>query len=186
MSVIDSILKPLLLIKAEKITECCSEFLKGKVLDVGAGRCHIAEKLQKEHNLKMSCLDVKDLSRTGAKVAVYDGKNMPFKDNEFDSALIAYVLHHCDDQIKVLKEAARVCRGNIVIFEDTKVSPITKFMDFAANKVRGVETPFYFHSEEEWKSVFKKLNLKITAVKHDVEREWFYPFVTHTMFVVRK
>ena len=186
MSLIDFALKPLLLIKARKITGCCSEFLKGNVIDIGAGRCYIAHMLQKENKLKVTCLDVKDLSQTGMKVVVYDGKNMSFKNNQFDSALIAYVLHHCDDQLKVLKEAIRVCKGSIVIFEDTKPSPITNSMDFLSNRIRGVETPFHFHSENEWKDIFKKLNLKIVAVKHDVEREWFYPFVEHTMFVVKK
>lgn len=49
-----------------------------------------------------------------------------------------------------------------------------------------METPFKFRTEKEWLGIFKKLNLKIVAVKHDVEREWFYPFVQHTMVVVRK
>jgi len=186
MSLFELIIRPLLLVKAKKINSCCSEFLKGKVLDVGAGRCYIAKELQNKNNAKVTCIDIKDLSQTNMKVIVYDGKNMPFKNNNFDTALIAYVLHHCEAQLRVLKEAIRVCRGNIVIFEDTKVSPITNFMDFLANYFRGVETPFHFRTEKEWLELFKKLNLKTVAVKHGVEREWFYPFVEHTMFVVRK
>jgi|SRR3989338_4511582 len=186
MSLLDSFLKPLLLVKAKKINGCCSRFLKGSVLDTGSGRCYIAEELERRNKLRITCLDVKNLSRTGKKVIVYDGTHMPFKSNKFDSALIAYVLHHCDDQLKVLKETIRVTKGNIVIFEDTKPSPVTNAMDFMSNKLRGVETPFQFHSEKEWLGIFKKLNLKTVAVKHDVEREWFYPFVEHTMFVVRK
>ena len=186
MSFFEAAIRPLLLVKAEKITSCCDRFLKGKVIDIGAGRCHIAKRLQDKHNLKVTCLDVKDLSQSDIKVVVYNGFKMPFRNNQFDSALIAYVLHHCDEPLKVLKEAISVCKGNIVIFEDTKPSPITNAMDFLSNKLRGVETPFHFKSEKEWIRVFKKLNLKIVAVKHDVEREWFYPFVEHTMFVVRK
>ena len=186
MSLFDAAIKPLLLVKAKKINECCKGFLNGNVIDIGAGRCYIAKELESKSNINVTCIDVKDLSRTGMKVTVYDGRNMPFKDNQFDSAIISYVLHHCDDQLKVLKEAVRVCKGNIVIFEDTKPSPVTNAMDFISNRIRGVKTPFHFHSEEEWKDIFKKLNLKIAAVKCSVEREWFYPFVEHTMFVVRK
>ena len=186
MCIFEKFIRPLLLIKAEKIKRCCRKFLKGKVLDIGCGRGYIAEKLQNEDKFKVTCLDVKNLSQTSMKTIVYDGKNMPFKDNCFDSALIAYVLHHCDEQLKVLKEAARVCKGSIVIFEDTKPSPITNSMDFLSNRLRGVETPFKFHNEKEWIDIFKKLDLKIVAIKHNVEREWFYPFVEHTMFVVRK
>lgn len=179
-------IKPLLLIKAKKINGYCKWFLKGKVLDVGAGRCYIAREIQDKNNVKITCLDIKDLSQTGMKVVVYNGKKIPFKNNQFDTALVAYVLHHCKDTLKVLEEVIRVCKGNIIIFEDTNPSYFTKIMDFLSNKLRGVETPFKFRTEKEWVGVFKKLNLKIVAVKHNVEREWFYPFVEHTMIVVRK
>ena len=181
----DFLIKPLLIIKANKIEKLCTPYLKGKVLDVGAGRCYISERL-KNNGLKVTCLDVKDLSRTKMKIITYNGKNFPLKSNEFDSALIAYVLHHCEDPIQVLNETIRVCKGNIVIFEDTKPSPITNAMDFLSNKLRNVETPFKFRTKIEWLAIFKKLNLKIIEVQHNVEREWFYPFVEHTMFVVRK
>lgn len=185
MSLFEAAIRPLLIIKAKKINECCREFLKGNVLDFGAGRCYIAEKLEK-NNLDVTCLDVKGLSQTGKKVVVYNGKKIPFKDNEFDTALAAYVLHHCEEPIKMLKEVIRVTKGNIVIFEDTKPSSFVNMMDFFSNRMRGVKTPFKFRTEKEWAAIFKKLNLKIATVKHDVEREWFYPFVEHTMIVVRK
>ncbi len=186
MRLLEIIIRPLLLTKAKKINDCCKEFLKGKVLDVGAGRCYIADELQAENKIDVTCLDVKDLSQTGMNVIVYDGKKIPFKNNEFDTALVAYVFHHCENPLKVLKEVVRVCKGNIIIFEDTKPSYFTNIMDFVSNKSRGVDTPFGFRTEREWLDVFKKLNLKIVAVKHNVEKEWFYPLVEHTMIVVRK
>lgn len=186
MSLFETAIRPLLLTKAKKISECCKKFLKGRVLDIGAGRCYIAEEMKRRNNVDVACLDVKDLSQTDVEVVVYGGKKIPFKDNEFDTALIAYVLHHCEDPIKVLKEAKRVTKGSIIIFEDTKPSGFVNMMDFFSNKLRGVKTPFKFRTEKEWATIFKKLNLKIVAVKHNVEREWFYPFVEHTMIVVRK
>lgn len=133
MSLFELAIKPLLLIKAKKINGYCKGFLKGKVLDVGAGGCYIAREIQDKNdidNIKVTCLDVKDLSQTGMTVVVYNGKRIPFKNNQFDTALVAYVLHHCEDALSVLKEVVRVCKGNIVIFEDTKPSPFTKIMDF--------------------------------------------------------
>lgn len=186
MSFFELAIRPLMLTKAKKINDCCKKFLKGKVLDVGSGRCYIAYEIQKKNKLNATCLDVKNLSQTNMNVVVYDGSNFPFKVNQFDTALVAYVFHHCEDPLQVLKEVIRVCKGNIIIFEDTKPSPFTKTMDFLANKIRGVETPFKFKTESEWLGIFKKLNLKIIAVKHKVEREWFYPLVEHTMIVVRK
>lgn len=185
MSLFEILIRPLLLAKAKKIDELCGKFLKGKVLDFGAGRCYIAEELEKS-NLDVTCLDVKNLSQTRKKVVVYNGKKIPFKSNKFDTALIAYVLHHCEDPSNMLEEVARVTKGNIVIFEDTKPNALVNIMDFLSNKLRGVETPFKFMTENQWIAVFKKLNLRVIAAKHNVEREWFYPFVEHTMIVVRK
>ena len=136
MSSFELIIKPLLLTKAKKINECCKEFIKRNVLDVGSGRCYIAKEIENKSKVKVTCLDVKDLSQTSMKVIVYDGKHFPFKDDEFDTALIAYVLHHCEEPLQVFKELIRVCKGNIVIFEDTKLSSLTKIMDFFANNAR--------------------------------------------------
>jgi ubiquinone/menaquinone biosynthesis C-methylase UbiE len=183
---ISGLLKPLFLTKARKICDECHEFVEGKLIDIGAGRCYIAKELQKKSGVRATCVDVENLNETDLKLIVYDGKRLPFRDNSFDTALIAYVLHHCENQLDILKEAARVCEGNIIIFEDTKVASITKAMDFLANAFRGIETPFLFHSEEEWVKIFTALNLDVVAVKRGVEKEWFYPFVEHTMFVVRK
>ena len=186
MNFFETLVRHLLLTKAKKINECCKEFLRGNVLDIGSGCCYIAKEIQTKNKINVTCLDVKDLSQTGIKVIVYDGKKIPFKNNEFDTALAAYVLHHCENPLQVLKEILRVTKGNIVIFEDTKPSSFTKIMDFLSNKSRGINTPFKFRTEKEWLNVFRKLNLKIVAVKHNVEREWFYPFVEHTMITVRK
>ena len=183
---IGSLLRPLFLIKARKVYDACHEFVNGSLIDIGAGRCYIARELQKKTGVKATCVDVANLNETDLKLTVYDGKKLPFKDSSFDTAIIAYVLHHCDNQIDIVKEAARVCKGNIIIFEDTKVAPITKAMDFLANKFRGIDTPFLFHDNREWLKIFRELNLEVVAVKMDVEKEWFYPFVEHTMFAVKK
>lgn len=185
MSIVEEILRPFLLIKAKKINYCCNGFIKGRVLDIGGGRCYIAKELQDKNKVEVTCLDIKNLSQIGIKVIIYDGKNMPFKNNEFDTALIAYVLHHCDEPLQILKEAVRICKGNIIIFEDTKPSFITNIMDFLSNRLRGVETPFKFHTMQEWVEIFNRMNLKIVNIKRGVEKEWFYPFVEHTMFVVK-
>ncbi len=183
---IGSLLKPLFLTKARKVYEACHEFAGGKLIDIGAGRCYIARELQKKESVKATCIDVANLNETSLKLIVYDGKKLPFKENTFNTALIAYVLHHCVNQVDILREAARVCKGNIIIFEDTKIAPVTKAMDFLANKFRGIETPFLFHDEKEWMKIFDGVGLEVVAVKKDVEKEWFYPFVEHTMFVVKK
>ena len=185
MKAFERLLKPLLLVKARKMCSHIKPCLKGTLLDVGAGRCYISSEIEKK-GTEVTCLDVKDLSQTEKKVATYDGRHFPFKDNEFDSCLIAYVLHHCEYPEEVLEEAKRVAKSSIIIFEDTKPSIFTKAMDFFSNRIRNVGTPFKFKSSDEWRETFKKHGLKLLEEQKGVEKEWFYPLVEHTMFVLGK
>jgi ubiquinone/menaquinone biosynthesis C-methylase UbiE len=189
MGIIQEAIKPLCLIKARKIERLSHKFISGKkVLDLGAGRCLIAREISRRDGIRVACVDVLDVNQTGMKLTLYDGRKLPFKAGEFDSVLIAYVLHHCDDPVGVLREAMRVCRGNIIIFEDTKMSPFEEAVDTFVNKINheDINTPRNFRTEAGWLKIFKRLGLKVAYMERGVEKEWFYPFVEHTMFVVRK
>lgn len=191
VSFFDRITLPLCKIKARKVERHARKYISGKVLDIGAGRCLIAyqvEKENKERNVKVIPIDVIDVNVTGMKLRVYDGSKLPYKDNCFDTVMINYVLHHCNNPVKVLKEAIRVCKGNIILFEDTNMNFIAKTVDSTVNKLNNedINTPLNFKTDKQWRELFKKLKLKIVAVEKNVEKEWFYPFIEHTMFVVRK
>lgn len=183
ITLINKIMKPFCLIKAKKIYKECNKFLGKTVLDIGAGRCLIAKEIKNRRRCDIICLDVKDLNETELKLIVYGGKKIPFKDKTFESVLLVYVLHHCNNPEAVLKEAARVSKGNIIIFEDID-SKITRFCDFFVNKIlHRVDTPLNFKSDKEWKGLFKSLNLYLVKYKTGVEKEWFYP-VKHIMYVL--
>lgn len=187
MSIFKRLVRPLCLCKAREIGKHCGKFVRGNVLDVGAGRCLIAKELQENYNVKVTCIDVSDLNETDMKLILYDGKKIPFRNNEFDTVLLVYVLHHCDNPLNVLKECRRICRigGRIIIFEDFGFLLFTKFLDILANKMHNVKTPMNFKSREEWKRIFNNLNLKIDYIENGVEKQVFYPFVEHTMFVLK-
>src|SRR3989338_10633379 len=94
--------------KAMKINNEISKFLSGKLLDVGAGRCYISKEIQsKNKGVDTTCIDITDFNKTDLKLILYDGKNIPFKDNSFDNILLIYVLHHVDDPTAMLKECIR-------------------------------------------------------------------------------
>jgi ubiquinone/menaquinone biosynthesis C-methylase UbiE len=190
MKIIKNLMKPLYETKAKKIEKHSRSYLEGAVIDIGAGRCLIGREIEKNNkNAKVTSVDVIDLNETDMELIIYDGKNLPFKADSFDSAMIAYVLHHCDDPVAVLKEAIRVCKGNIVIFEDIDVDITERVADFVANKVfnhKDINMTYNFKSKQEWLGVFKSLGLKTVYVEEGVEKEWFYPFAKHIMFVVRK
>jgi ubiquinone/menaquinone biosynthesis C-methylase UbiE len=190
MKLVKKLLRPLYLSKARKVEAHARSFISGRVIDIGAGRCLIGKEIEKNNkNAKVTSVDVIDLNETDLKLILYDGKTLPFPDNSFETSIIAYVLHHCEDPVEVLKEAKRVCKGNIIIFEDIEVNFFEKIADWIANKVfnhKDINMTYNFRSEEQWLEIFKSLNLKLVAIQNDVEKEWFYPLTKHIMFVVKK
>lgn len=186
MKLFSALARPLCLCKARKIGEHCGPYVKGKLLDVGAGRCYISSELQQKYGVDVTCIDVDDLNETGMKLIVYDGRKIPFGGGSYDTVLLAYVLHHCEDPVAVLKECRRVCRknGRIIIFEDCGFTAITAAFDIIANRLHNVKTPLNFRKEDEWKRIFRSMGLSVLRVQRGVERQIFYPFVEHTMFVL--
>lgn len=189
MKIIKNLMKPLYETKARKVEQHARKFIAGNVIDVGAGRCLIGREVEKNSKSRVTSVDVIDLNETDLELVLYDGKTLPYKDNSFDTALIAYVLHHCDDPVAVLKEAVRVCKGNIILFEDIDVDIIERVADFVANKIfnhKDINMTYNFKSRKEWLEIFKNLGLEVVHVEEGVEKEWFYPFAKHIMFVVKK
>jgi ubiquinone/menaquinone biosynthesis C-methylase UbiE len=140
-----------------------------KLLDVGAGVGNIAWHLQQQ-GYPTTPLDVENLSFTPEITPVlYDGRHMPFKDKEFDSALILTVLHHIPrkQQVPVLLESLRVAK-RLIIIEDVHYNwphkLITMLLDSLFN-LEFIGHPHSNKSDAEWRAVFAKLGLKITAEK---------------------
>jgi SAM-dependent methyltransferase len=88
-----------------------SKFIKGKVLDVGCG--------QKPYEKLFKCEEYIGLeydtpqNRQGKKADFfYDGKTFPFKDNEFDGAVLNEVLEHIFNPDEFLSELNRVLKDD--------------------------------------------------------------------------
>ncbi len=172
--------------KAVKINEAIHPYVKGKVLDVGAGRCYVSKEVQtKNKDVEVTCLDVDNYNMTDMKLILYDGKKIPFPDNNFDTLMLIYVLHHVENPVEVLKECIRVCKGNIIITEDPAGNFFVKAIDYIYNNFHGVDCPFNFKSDIEWIILFNKLGLDIVHIQRGVEKEWFSP-VEHILFVLKK
>jgi ubiquinone/menaquinone biosynthesis C-methylase UbiE len=57
-------------------------------------------------------------TRNRLPVVIYNGLDIPFKDNSFDVVLILFVLHHAAEPARLLREAKRICRRSVIVFED--------------------------------------------------------------------
>jgi len=149
-----------------------------KVLDIGAGGGWISRELQKRKNVGITLLDVINFNQTDFKLIIYDGKKMPFSENNFNASFLVCVLHHCQEPLEVLKEAVRVTKDKIIIIEDVHNSALSRFLlcfkDIFANLAFCVFTklakeitniPFNFKKISEWEKAFEDLDLKVIYKK---------------------
>jgi ubiquinone/menaquinone biosynthesis C-methylase UbiE len=162
-----------------------------RVLDIGAGGGWIAENISISREAQVTLLDVEDMNRTDLALKVYDGKNVPFPDASFDDSLLLFVLHHCEDPIRVLLEAARVSRKRVIIFEDTFRTSFERFLAcandfisnspfFLANPFK-MNMPFHYRRVTEWEDIFKQFSLRVKFKKVTA-----HLITKHVLFILEK
>lgn len=135
-----------------------------RVLDIGCGDGLISHLImQRRPDVTIEGIDV--LARPGAHIPVrkFDGGAVPQEDGSFDVVLLLDVLHHTEDPMVLLAEAARVSRG-YVILKDHRVSgafagPTLRFMDWVGNAHHDVVLPYNYWRPEQWAVSFAKLGL---------------------------
>lgn len=153
--------------RANDLTNMVLPYMNKKdlILDIGPASCTVTEALIQQ-DLKVFPLDVENYSIVDTVLpTLYDGYRMPFKDNQFDTSLILFVLHHTPDPVQVLKEVKRVSR-KILILEDIVTSPVHKSLTAALDSLMNLEfydQPHTNKSDAEWRSVFSDLGLKLLA-----------------------
>lgn len=136
---------------------------KSLVLDVGAGNCYLAKAIGQKKKAQVVCVDVANYNKTSLPLTLFDGKVLPFQDKSFDFVILSFVLHHAKDQEKLLKECARVCRGEILVLEDEPVlgkSLFAKAHQVIYNFLFNLDDKVIYHSPSGWKKFFKSCGLK--------------------------
>lgn len=120
-----------------------------EVLDVGCGSGLRLTELALFRRIHARGVDVRIDSNVvpGVDVSLYDGATIPFPDNSFDVVTVCYVLHHLrrDHVERLLSELRRVCRGTIVLLEDTM--PRWSWAYKARNFIHRVESDYAYESE---------------------------------------
>jgi len=156
--------------RAKDLAEKVSPHLKKDelILDIGPASCTVTEALIDQGH-RVYPLDVENFSIVNEVLpTLYDGDRMPFSDNQFDTSLILFVLHHTPDPAKVLAEAKRVSK-KIIILEDIITSPAHKSLTAALDSFMNLEfydQPHTNKSDQEWRAVFENLGLKLLAQKY--------------------
>jgi len=113
----------------------------------------------------------------------FDGVRLPFDDQSFDVCMFVDVLHHSRDPLGVLRDAARVTRGFIVIKDHVAETAFDhrtlQFMDWIGNRYHGVELPYGFLSRAQWLELYRGAGLEPVKVQQDVP---LYPFPFSALF----
>lgn len=90
---------------------------RGPLLDLGSGTGHLSARVERETGLDVITADVSDIHVVGRPpVAITDGP-LPFDDATFSAALLVFMLAYPRDPAAVLREAARVANGRVILVQ---------------------------------------------------------------------
>lgn len=140
------------------------------VLDVGCGEGYVLEELAARGAGELFGVDVVDIRHEKHRpFRLFDGVELPFLDRRFDVVVLSFVLHHVPDDRKraLLREALRVCRGAVVIVEDTPVTLFDRLLnrrhgESYRRRIRSTAT-YGFLTEGEWRWLFRGMGLEPEA-----------------------
>jgi SAM-dependent methyltransferase len=144
-----------------------------RVLDVGCGDGLLArEILRLRPDVAIEGVDVHPREAAALPVTPYDGSTLPFSDSVFDAAIIVDVLHHADDPPRLLREAARVTRGVILIKDHASdrflAVPTLRLMDRIGNARHGVALPYRYWRRGTWFQQFAALGMEVASWEEDL------------------
>ncbi|MBI4894357.1 MAG: methyltransferase domain-containing protein [Candidatus Aenigmarchaeota archaeon] len=154
------------------------------VLDVGCGDGSMGKMIGDEFKCEIQGTDIMDFvkGRIPFKIMSSETK-LPYRNKEFDFAMLNDMLHHTRKQKEILLEALRVA-DNVLIF-DTRPTFSAKVLDHVLNWQHNVKMPIPLthRTPEGWKSLFEKMGLK--SEYREPEHSFMYP-VSHFAFRVWK
>ncbi len=142
---------------------------KQAVLDIGCYDGVLSQYLSEKLNLKVEGVDIKLPKNVHIKAKIYNGVKLPFKDKQFDCAMLVDVLHHSENLLELLKEARRVSKKAVVV----KDLYAENSLDFAANimfdlagVLVGMKLPHKYPSKKEWANIAKSAGFKVSYLDY--------------------
>ncbi len=152
------------------------------VLEIGAGPGSIYFVLQRM-GYDVRAVDIEDQTLSwGIEPLIFDGRTIPYQDQQFDIALLLTVLHHAHDPDRLLAEAQRVAR-RVIVIEDVYTNTLQKYLTFFTDSVLNLEFAGHPHNNRpdvEWRNTFKRLGLKLRHVAD----ERFFMFFRQATYVL--
>jgi SAM-dependent methyltransferase len=142
--------------------------LGAEVLDVGTGDGLIAHLIERKRpDIRIRGIEVFLRKEPFIAIDNFDGHTIPFADASFDVVLLVDVLHHTEDPVALLREAARVMRGTILVKDHTADGPLARFtlrlMDWVGGARHGFALPYNYLRRKEWADAIQALGLTIAS-----------------------
>lgn len=159
-----------------------------RILDIGSGFGALGERLLKAAAEAGKGIDIQGLEkhpRGGEQIETlaFDGYDIPCENGHYDVVILADVVHHEEDYMRLLKEAARVTRRLLIIKDHTPVGFLGHaricFMDWAANSPYGVKCLYRYFPAARWRSIFDELGLEVVR---ELESIRLYPQPFNVLF----
>ncbi len=137
------------------------------VLDVGSGDGLLAQELlRRRSDVTIRGVDVLPRETCAISVTLYDGLSLPFPNDSFGTVTLVDVLHHAEDPVRLLREAARVT-ASLVIKDHTSDRPLAattlRIMDRIGNARHGVALPYCYWRRRTWLEHFGELGLEAAS-----------------------
>lgn len=180
--------------KAERMFIQIMPFIQknSSVLDVGCGDGRLGEIIMRRKNNWVRLLDIADFNESGLYLERYNGINIPYPKNSFDHVLLIKSLHHFKNPIRVIEEAFRVSRNNVIVVESVHLTEkhrkLNNVLDWVHNKVvknPKINVPFNTRKADEWLFLFEDLGGNVVRMEHlGIDEPW--PPMFHTLYVVEK
>ena len=183
-------LSSLMGLRARRVSGYLSGHIRpgGSLLDLGCGDGSVASSLGRRLGLRVSGVDVVLQKKSHIPVVRYDGRNLPFRDRSFDTVMLIWVLHHTENPVGVLREAARVSRGEIVVMECHFRTPAQKrllgIIDYLENRPSGIHVPMNFNTIRKWRNIFGEAGLEVVSEHTGFGVHWTDPTM-NVLFVLR-
>ncbi len=158
-----------------------------RVLDVGSGSGALGRAVLDAPG-RPPGVEVRGLERSrrgdeAIPTDAYDGETPPYPAGAFDVVILADVLHHEADPLRLLSACARLSR-RLVIIKDHQVAgplawPRIALIDWAANAPYGVPCRFRYNTPADWVDWRDRQGLKVV-------KEWnalrLYPQPYNALF----
>lgn len=159
--------------RTEKVLEMVKKYKcnRLRLLDIGAADGAMLSALNSELNLQKAVgIEpngelIKAQKDKEIELIEGEGEDLPFQNNQFDVVVLAAVIEHVKDGIKVIKESYRVLDKDGILVLITVVPFWDKLVEILRIRPRGTHIHFQRFSLKSLRTIFKKHGLSVLEAR---------------------